>query len=314
MLNKWQKELVRITGKADKATEKRLKSIFEKTLKTLEFEMEDLLSQDKIKFWQLFRASTLQDMQSQVNSVLYDNYEEIMNESLSYLQLKQQLSWDEVFYDATQQLNIDFNRVDLNQAYSLANFSEDELAERLSERLYSNTEQLAERVVNRLDHTLLTGVSSQKIAKELIPDIRDVLQKELNTEYNKAIRIVRTESTRISGTAKQNSMEHIETLGIEAKKMWVSALDNRTRSSHQHLDGQIVGINEEFEVNGERANAPGGFGTPHNDINCRCKVVTLIEDYKPTTRRVSIYDEEGNKTGTELVDYKTYEEWSEAKH
>lgn len=314
MLNKWQKELARITVKADKATEKRLKSIFEKTLKTLEFEMEDLLSQDKIKFWQLFRASTLQDMQSQVNSVLYDNYDEIMNESLSYLQLKQQLGWDEVFYDATQQLNIDFNRVDLNQAYSLANFSEDELANRLSENLYSNTEQLAGRVVNRLDNTLLTGVSSQKIAKELIPDIKDVLQKELNTEYNKAIRIVRTESTRVSGTAKQNSMEHIETLGIEVKKMWVSALDNRTRGSHQHLDGQIVGIDEEFEVNGERAKAPGGFGTPHNDINCRCKVVTLIEDYKPTTRRVSVYDDEGNKTGTELVDYKTYEEWSEAKH
>src|SRR5699024_5666563 len=153
MMNKWQRELARITGKADKKTEKRLKSIFEKTLKTLEFEMEDLLSQDKIKFWQLFRASTLQDMQNQVNSVLYENYEEVMNESLSYLQLKQQLSWDVVFYDATQQLNIDFNRVDLNQAYSLANFSEDELAERLSERLYSNTEQLAERVVDKLDHT-----------------------------------------------------------------------------------------------------------------------------------------------------------------
>ena len=314
MLNKWQRELARITGKADKKTEKRLKSIFEKTLKTLEFEMEDLLNQDKVKFWQLFRASALQDMQNQVNSVLYKNYEEVMNESLSYLQLKQQLSWDEVFYDATQQLNIDFNRVDLNQAYSLANFSEDELAERLSENLYSNTEQLAGRVVNRLDNTLLTGVSSQKIAKELIPDIRDVLQKELNTEYNKAIRIVRTESTRISGTAKQNSMEHIETLGIEAKKMWVSSLDNRTRGSHQHLDGQIVGIDEEFEVNGSTAKAPGGFGVAEEDIHCRCKVVTLIEDYKPTTRRVSVYDEEGNKTGTELVSYKTYEEWSEAKH
>ena len=227
-MNKWQRELARITGKADKATEKRLKSIFEKTLKTLEFEMEDLLSQDKVRFWQLFRASTLQDMQNQVNSVLYGNYEEIMNESLSYLQLKQQLSWDEVFYDATQQLNIDFNRVDLNQAYSLANFSEDELAKRLSERLYSNTEQLAGRVVDRLDNTLLTGVSSQKIAKELIPDIKDVLQKELNTEYNKAIRIVRTESTRISGVAKQNSMEHAESLGIEAKKMWVSSLDRKS--------------------------------------------------------------------------------------
>ena len=312
-LNRWQKEMNRIATGADAKTEKRLKSIFEKTSKELEFQMTDLLKGDKVKFWQLFRASTLQDMQGQVSSLLYNNYQDVLDEGLSYLQLKQQLGWDEVFYQSSQQLNVDFNRIDLNQAYSLASFSEEELADRLSENLYKDTPQLAERIVNRLDTTLLTGTSSQKIAKELMKDVHDVLQKELNTEYNKAIRIVRTENTRISGVAKQNSMEHVESLGIEAKKMWVASLDNRTRGTHQHLDGQVVGIDEEFvSQSGSTSLAPSNFGVPHEDINCRCKIVTLVEDYKPTTRRAVVYDGEGNKTGTKLVPYTNYKEWEKA--
>ena len=311
-MNKWQRELLRLTEGADKATEKRLRQIFQKTLGTLEEETDKLLGNDEVKFWQLFRASTLHGMQNQVNSVLYENYEEVLNEGLSYLQLKQQLSWDEVFYDATQQFNIDFNRVDLNQAYALANYSEEELANRLAGRLYSNTNELASRIVDKLDKNLLTGMSSQRIAKEIMPDIKDMLRKEVNSEYNKAIRIVRTENTKISGEAKQSSLEHAESLGIEMKKQWVSSLDSRTRSSHGHLDGKTIGVDEYFEINGDTALAPGGFSRSENSINCRCKIISVIENYQPKTRRATVYDESGKKTCTKLTKYKTYNEWKEA--
>lgn len=302
----------RISLNADKATEKRLREIFAKTLKQLEYQANDLLDNDTIKFWHLFRASALQNMQNQVSSILYGEYEEVLDESLSYLQLKQQLGWDEPLYQATQQLNIDFDRVNLNQAYALANYKEEELADLLSNRLYSNTEQLANRVVDKLDNLLLTGMSSQKIAKELVDDVSKVLRTELDSEYKKAIRIVRTENTRIQGRAKQASMEYSESLGIQMKKRWVSALDRRTRSAHQDLDGQTVGIDEKFTVNGHEADGPGGFGIASEDINCRCKVITIVEDYEPTTRRATVYDDEGNKTGTKLVKYQNYKEWSEA--
>lgn len=311
MNNRWQREMERISQHADKATERRLREIFAKTLKQLEYQTNDLLDNDTIKFWQLFRMSALQNMQNQVGSVLYDNYEALMDESLSYLMLKQQLGWDEPLYQASQELNIDFNRVDLNQAYALANYKEEELAGLLSERLYSNTEQLANGVVDKLDTLLLTGTSSQKIAKELIPEINKVLQAELNSEYNKAIRIVRTENTRIQGRAKQASMEYSESLGIQMKKRWVSALDRRTRSTHQDLDGVTIPIDEKFVLNGHEADGPGDFGVAEEDIHCRCKAITIVEDYEPTTRRASVYDNEGNKTGTKLVSYTNYHEWAE---
>lgn len=313
-LNRWQKEMERISQNADKATEKRLREIFAKTLKQLELQTDDLLDQDVVKFWHLFRASALQDMQNQVGSILDDEYKEVFRESLDYLKFKQQLGWDEPLYQVYQQFDVDFNRVDLNQAYALANYKESELADLLSERLYSNTGQLANRVVDKLDNLLLTGMSSQKIAKELKPDIKNVLITELDSEYKKAIRIVRTENTRIQARAKQNSMEYSESLGIEMNKMWVASLDRRTRSSHQDLDGKIVGVNEKFEFDGHEADGPGGFGIPHLDINCRCKVVTIVEDYKPVTRREAIYNEQGEKVGSQLVKYKTYKEWSESVH
>lgn len=301
-MNQWQKEMRRIARRADSQTEARLRSIFQKTLKTLEEEAEHLLTQDEIKFWQLLRASTLQNMQDQVGQILYDNYESVLGESLTYLQLKQQLGWDEAFYETTQRFNADFDRIDLNRAYALANYSEEELANRLAGRLYSNTNELANRVVDKLDRVILTGMSSQKIAKEIMPDIKDMLKKEVNSEYNKAIRIVRTENTRISGEAKQNSLQHAESLGIEMKKQWVSSLDNRTRSSHGHLDGKTIGVDEHFEIGGYRALAPGGFGVAHLDINCRCTLISIIEDYEPTTRRI----------GKELTEYKNYQEWKAA--
>ena len=206
------------------------------------------------------------------------------------------------FYETSQSFNADFNRINLNQAYTLANYSEEELANRLAGRLYSNSNELANRIVDKLDKTLLTGMSTQRIARELMPDIKDMLKKEVNSEYSKAIRIVRTENTRISGEAKQNSLQHAESLGIEMKKQWVSSLDSRTRSSHGNLDGKTIGVDEYFELGGDRALAPGGFSRAENSINCRCTMISVIEDYKPVTRRV----------GKELTKYKSYREWKEA--
>lgn len=312
-LNKWQKELQKHALKADKDIEKRLREIFFQTLKQIESEIGELLVDDKVKFWKVYRLSVLQNMQNQLLGVLNDKYIELSDETVSYLELKQQLGWDEIFYQANQ-IGFVLDRVSLNKAYSLANYSTDELADLLSDRLYSDTPELAKNVVSKLDTLLLTGKSSQNIAKELMQDVNKVLQRELETEYNKAIRIVRTENTRIYGRAKQKSMEHTKSLGIETKKMWVAAMDKRTRSNHSKLDGVVIGVDEEFEIDGDKALAPGGFSRPEHSINCRCKIVTIIDDEIPQTRRVATFDENGNKNGSKIIKYKNYEEWKEAKY
>lgn len=58
--------------------------------------------------------------------------------------------------------------------------------------------------------------------------------------------------------------------GADIVKQWDSTLDGNTRDLHRLLDGQIREIDEPFEVGGRKVEAPGMFGDPAEDCNCRC--------------------------------------------
>jgi SPP1 gp7 family putative phage head morphogenesis protein len=53
---------------------------------------------------------------------------------------------------------------------------------------------------------------------------------------------------------------------------WVSVHDERTRDAHADADGQIRGMDEPFDVDGESIDMPGE-GSAGNSINCRCTVI-----------------------------------------
>jgi len=66
--------------------------------------------------------------------------------------------------------------------------------------------------------------------------------------------------------------------GLQMKKTWVSAQDDRTRSSHRSANGQTVDISDPFIVNGYSLINPGDPNGPASEvINCRCTVI-----YTPT--------------------------------
>lgn len=65
----------------------------------------------------------------------------------------------------------------------------------------------------------------------------------------------------------------------QAQKEWVAVLDRRTRPTHVAADGQVVGLNETFNVGGFSMRFPtdGSLGAPAGEIvNCRCKSVLVI--------------------------------------
>ena len=84
------------------------------------------------------------------------------------------------------------------------------------------------------------------------------------------IRIVETEVHRIANTAALDT-------AIRAgatKKTWVTMMDDRVRETHDYLEGQTVGITEDFwTYDGDHASAPGLFSTPENNVNCRCELL-----------------------------------------
>lgn len=62
--------------------------------------------------------------------------------------------------------------------------------------------------------------------------------------------------------------------GLELTKTWQTMLDERVRDTHSYLEGLTVGVRDRFYTfDGDSADAPGGFGLPENNANCRCHLV-----------------------------------------
>lgn len=101
---------------------------------------------------------------------------------------------------------------------------------------------------------------------------RDELAENLEAQFTqfseeRALTIAQTETNGIINTAnletwKQNDVR---------KKIWEATLDPLTRDAHAEVNGQIVAIDQPFEVGGELLDCPGdSSGAPENIINCRC--------------------------------------------
>lgn len=71
--------------------------------------------------------------------------------------------------------------------------------------------------------------------------------------------------------------------GIKRKK-WVSVRDGSVRPSHFEVDGDVVGINERFEVGNSMLLHPSDpAGPAHLVINCRCSMLPMEEE-KPSDK------------------------------
>lgn len=85
----------------------------------------------------------------------------------------------------------------------------------------------------------------------------------------RSFRIARTE---VAGATNYGSMTGAKASGVAAKKEWLSAGDERVRKSHQHVDGEKVGMDERFS-NGLYFPAEYEAGKAAETINCRCVLV-----------------------------------------
>ena len=63
--------------------------------------------------------------------------------------------------------------------------------------------------------------------------------------------------------------------GVVERKIWLAALDDRTRDAHREAHRQVVELEAAFLVGGESISHPGE-GSPENAINCRCTVAPIV--------------------------------------
>ena len=148
------------------------------------------------------------------------------------------------------------------------------LNSKLSEPLYNalgyNIDALKINVLQEISRGIAQGLSYQEMARNL--------KNVTNVDYNKTLRIAKTEGHRIQQEATYNVQKRAIAKGAKVVKQWDSTLDGKTRPTHRALDGQIIGVDEYFKSeSGYKALYPGNFGIPSEDCNCRCCLLQRAE-------------------------------------
>lgn len=139
------------------------------------------------------------------------------------------------------------------------------------------TAYTARKVVQISDTTrvIIRDSISAGTQEQLGPASVARLIRERNSQFSRfrAMRIARTETSMIANATSEFSAD---ALGLEYKRRWVAAADERTRESHVAADGQIRGRDEAFDVGDSKLARPGDPNGPASEIiNCRCTVALV---------------------------------------
>ena len=163
-----------------------------------------------------------------------------------------------------------------------------------------------QKIKNSILQSIIQGEGVEKAVKRLISDL-------ITQNWNRMRTFVRTAITGAQNAGRQKQMEDAEKEGVKGKKHWLATLDDRTRDTHQELDGQEVPIREPFKVKVkgkiEKIMCPGDPNAlPCLVYNCRC---TMFEVYDGIERTSIRRDMDGNMIKN--MNYKQWKEWKEGQ-
>lgn len=140
---------------------------------------------------------------------------------------------------------------------------------KLSEGLYAALGKDTKRLSKQISGEISRGISNAAMFSEMSRNIAGYC----GISKNNAMRIARTEAHRIQCKATVDAQWKAKAKGADVVKQWDASLDGRTRDAHREADGQIRELDEDFEVGGERMQAPGIGGSAANVCNCRCALL-----------------------------------------
>ena len=133
--------------------------------------------------------------------------------------------------------------------------------------------------IQYLTQIMTKGIEEGKTISMISTDMTKLI-KSRNFYRWQALRIARTETTAASNYAATVSSS---VSGVLMDKVWVSALDVRTRQApdskfdHYHMNQIKVPLDKEFNVSGEKLMFPGDpKGSAGNVVNCRCSVAQVV--------------------------------------
>ena len=159
---------------------------------------------------------------------------------------------------------------------------------------------------------ITSAITQGIIQGESIPEIGKRIGDKLGSSNQKHMqRLARTAMTSAQNAGRIEAMHNAEEMGIKVQKEWIATLDNKTRDSHQHLDGQVQDVDKPFlSVLGDIMYPGDPDADPANVWCCRCSLGYEYPDYKNQYDQRRARNEEGQN---ELIDDMTYDQWKASK-
>ena len=301
MPNKYWLEIERLSNKSEAQTNAQLKALYRESLKDLNTRIGTFMAEHQdMRYVDMLQLNRMKSIYAQIDDSLAKLTGGVRD--IAYKADLQELEYGYFgeWYNIEKQLgsNISYGLMSENRIRQLIEFPVNGIP--LSKRLYGEVLLANQKSIKGvLAEGLIQGYDNKKMARRL--------SETMDVSYGKAKTIVRTESGRINSMARQDAVEHASELGVDTKKEWVSTLDRKTRHTHQELDGQIVGVSEDFtSPAGYRAPQPRMFGVPSEDINCRCGCTSVVYGFRADKRR----DNESKK----VIDNVSYSDWLKKYH
>lgn len=129
----------------------------------------------------------------------------------------------------------------------------------------------------KVNSEVLQGI----VQGESIPKIAERLQNVTEMNRASAIRNARTTVTSAENKGRMDSLHAAAEKGVITHKVWMAAIDARTREAHRILDGQEQDIDDPFESELGPIMYPGDVeADPANTYNCRCSLTYKVVGFK----------------------------------
>lgn len=271
-VNKAQKAVQQSQLNDEKHTLKLLKRVYDQARQDCENKIRQLSSRTDFENLQsiIYQKQYQEALKKQLEGILDNLQSEEFTSIADYLQKSYNNGYVGVMYDLHKQ-NIPII-MPINQNQVIKALQTDS---KLSKGLYARLGEDVNYLKRSIRAELSRGIANGSTWNEIAGKIAKGMNSPFNTSINNAIRIARTEGHRVQQKATLESMIAAKAMGADIVKQWDSTLDGKTRPHHRMLDGQIREVEEYFEIDGLKSLAPGHFGKPKEDCNCRCCLLQL---------------------------------------
>ena len=296
-MNKYEKENMKYSLEREKEVISELKEIYRRALDEIGDKIRAMMS-DELTQSKIYRIEYQRALKGQISAIL-----DVLN-SNQYDSIQEYLKscYEDGFIGTLYSLNgyglpLIFP-IEQEQVVN-ALMTDSKISEGMYKKLGHNVSELKKSISQEISRGLSTSMSYFDIARNL--------QSRSNVTINQSMNIVQTEGHRIQSVAALASGKKAAAKGASLIKTWDSTLDKKTRPSHRKLDGQVRELDEDFEVDGMKADSPGHFGKPSEDCRCRCAVLI-----KPRWVVDGGFTKRDNET-KELLEFKNVKNYDEFK-